>query len=156
MRHEDRVKARQMLDKRLQHLRGTNLFYRPSRGWIKAIREALGMTSAQLGRRIGVSQPQVLKMEKSELRQTITLDTLERAAQALGCQLIYALVPHQPLDETIRSKAHRLAMKQLQSTHHTMALEAQSISDEDEAAQLEQLTREIIAHAGSNLWEEKP
>ena len=63
MKHEDRAKARKKLDKRLKPLKETDLNLRPPRGWIKAVREALGMTSAQLGRRISVSQPQVLKME---------------------------------------------------------------------------------------------
>jgi predicted DNA-binding mobile mystery protein A len=82
--------ARQNLDHRLSPLRKTGDLTRPPRGWIKAIREALGMTTAQLAERLGVSQPRVAQLEKSEAEDSITLRTLRRAAESLGCTLVYA------------------------------------------------------------------
>ena len=93
MRADDRILARKQLDKRLNPLRNSQAFARPPRGWLKAVREALGLTSAQLGKRMGVSQPRILEIEKSEKSGSITLDTLERAANEMDCKLVYALVP---------------------------------------------------------------
>ena len=70
--------ARKQLDKRLKILQNVDILARPPRGWIKAIREALGMTTAQLGKRLGVSQPRVLGIENAEVSGSITLDSLER------------------------------------------------------------------------------
>ncbi len=152
MRAEDRIVARKQLDKRLDLLRDLKAHTRPSRGWIKAIREALGLTSAQLGTRMGVSQPRILDIEKSEKSGSITLDTLERAANAMDCKLVYAIVPKKPLQEVVENRAHALAKKQMQITGHNMALEAQSVLADDEKEQLEIMIRKIIEKAGSNLW----
>lgn len=152
MRSSDRAPARKHLDKRLTTLRATDALVRPPRGWIKAIREALGMTTAQLASRIGVSQPRAVEIEKAEQQGAITLDTLERAARALDCRLVYALVPRQPLEDMVTERARNLARKRLAVTGHHMALEAQAISDVDAREQFEQLLRQIIDKGGSELW----
>ncbi len=85
MRAQDRIRARKNLDKRLTTFRNCDALTTPPRGWIKAIREGLGITTAQLGARIGVSQPRALQIERAELQGTLTLVSLERAAQALNC-----------------------------------------------------------------------
>jgi len=152
MRAEDRVLARKQLDRRLNLLRNSQAHTRPPRGWIKAIREALGLTSAQLGKRMGVSQPRILDIEKSEKLGTVTLDTLERAANAMDCKVVYALVPKNPLQEVVEDRARVLANKQMNITGHNMALEAQTVLEDDEKEQLEIMVRKIIEKACSNLW----
>lgn len=154
MRAEERAAARRQLDKRLNSLRNSESLTRPSRGWIKAIREALGMTTAQLAKRIGVSQPRAVAIEKGEADGSITLDSLERAAHALDCRLIYALVPRSPLEELVRARAQRLALKRLESTRHSMSLEAQDVEESDEQEQLKRMIARLIDKAGSELWEE--
>ncbi|MGH1361954.1 MAG: mobile mystery protein A [Calditrichia bacterium] len=153
MKVRDRELAREKLDKRLKLFRDSDLKAVPVKGWVKAIREALGMTTKQLGQRIGVSQPQVIKMEQSEARKAITLQSLERAANALGCELVYALVPREPLSDIIDARVQEAAKKQLRRTEHTMALEAQSVDAEKAEEQMHQLTKKILEKAGSNLWE---
>jgi len=155
MRSEDRALARKQLDKRLDFLRSTDALTRPPRGWIKAIREALGMTTAQLASRLGVSQPRAVEIEKAEKANAITLDTLERAAHALECKLVYAFVPRKSLDQLVEDRAREIAKERLAITGHTMALEAQSISAEDEKEQFEQMVRRIVEKAGSDLWKEQ-
>ncbi|MEX0828583.1 MAG: hypothetical protein WD005_06515, partial [Haliea sp.] len=81
-----------------------------------------------------------------------TLDTLERAARALDCKLVYAFVPRQPLQELVMERARLIARKRLAVTGHHMALEAQSVSDEDEEEHFEQLLRRLVEKAGSELW----
>lgn len=154
MRSQDREAARRQLDKRLSSLLKADAFTRPPRGWVKAIREALGMTTAQLAKRLGVSQPRVVGIEQAEAKGAITLDSLERAAHALDCQLIYALVPRKPLDALIEERATRLATTRLDATRHTMALEAQTVDARDEDEQRKRLIRQLIEQAGSELWDE--
>lgn len=155
MRSEDRALARKQLDKRLNFLRSTDALTRPPRGWIKAIREALGMTTAQLARRMGVSQPRVVEIEKAEKTNVITLDTLERAARAMDCKLVYTFVPKKSLEQLVEDRARIIAKERLTITGHTMALEAQSVSAEDEKEQFEQMVRRIVDKAGSDLWKDK-
>lgn len=154
MRVQDRATARRQLDKRLKVLSNPDTLARPPRGWIKAIREALGMTAEQLAARLRVSQPRALAIEKAETTGRVTLQTLQRAAQALDCRLVYALVPRQPLEVLVQERAATLARKRLRSTSHTMALEAQSVVSEDEQAQLEQMTRRLLERASPALWDD--
>ncbi|GMQ75670.1 MAG: mobile mystery protein A [Gammaproteobacteria bacterium] len=154
MRPGDRATARRQLDKRLNPLRNSEVLTRPSRGWVRAIREALGMTTAQLAKRIGVSQPRAVAIENAETKGSITLDSLERAAHALDCRLVYALVPRRPLEESVTERAKRLAEKRLELTRHSMALEAQEVDTADEQEQLKRLVQRLLDKAGSELWGE--
>jgi predicted DNA-binding mobile mystery protein A len=154
MRAQDRATARRNLDKKLNLLRNSEISARPSRGWIKAVREALGMTTTQLGRRMEVNQSTIIGFEKAEHSKGITLETLERAAAAMGCRLVYALVPRESLDEIVEKRARALAKKHLRATSHSMALEDQSIEDSQEIDQLERLTRKLMEKSGSELWED--
>ena len=155
MRAEDRISARRQLDKRLNSINNnTDLCARPPRGWLKAIREALGMTMAQLGKRLGVVQSRAFTIEQAEANGTITLNSLEKAAQAMDCRLVYALVPRKPLEDIIEERAWIKAKQRMSATRHTMALEAQGVDKEDEAEQLKRLARKLVEKAGSELWEE--
>ena len=155
MRFKERAIARKQLDKRLNILQKVDILARPPRGWIKAIREALGMTTAQLAKRLGVSQPRVLAIEKAESLGTIKLDTLERAAQALDCRLVYTLVPRKPLESLVEDRARTLASKRLRAASHSMALEDQRVEKADEQEHLERLVQKLLNQSGSALWEEE-
>ncbi|MFT5114214.1 MAG: putative DNA-binding mobile mystery protein A [Parasphingorhabdus sp.] len=153
MKSQDRVVARRQIDRRLRILRDEKAIARPPRGWIRAIREALGMTTAQLGTRMGVSQPRAFAIEKAEENRTLTLETLEKAARALECHLVYALVPREPLEDLLRKRACKLATRKLETTGHSMKLEAQGVNMEDEDEQLKRLIEKLIEKSGSELWE---
>jgi len=155
MRPKDRASARRQLDKRFAVLQKAELFARPPRGWIKAIREALGMTTAQLAKRLGVVQSRVVAIEQAEAKGAITLNSLEKAANAMDCRLVYALVPRKPLEESVIERAERLAKKRLESTRHSMALEAQGIEPADEQEQLKRMVQSLLDKTGSGLWEDK-
>ena len=154
MRPRERARARQHLDKKLNSLRDSEALTRPPRGWIRAIREALGMTTAQFGRRLGVSQPRAVAIEQAEVSGSLTLDSLERAARALDCRLVYALVPRESLEARVRTRARDQATRQLRAISHSMALEDQRVAEEDEQAQLERLTAQWLEAPGSRLWDE--
>ena len=152
MRAQERATARKQLDKRLNILENVDILARPPRGWIKAIREALGMTTAQLGKRLGVSQPRVLGIEKAEVSGGITLDSLERAAHSLECRLVYALVPRKSLEALVEDQARELAKKRLRATSHSMALEDQRVDETDEQEHMERLVQRLLNQPGSALW----
>lgn len=117
---------------------------RPPRGWIRAIRDALGMTAEQLGERMGVSQPTVQKLEVSEAADTIQLKTLRRVAEALNCELVYVLVPREPLRKIYDMAARELARRELGAISHSMALEDQAVEDEDEDERLRRFIAEEL------------
>src|SRR5271156_439413 len=108
------------LDKRFTVLRRLTQSPRPPKGWLRAIRGALGMTTAQFARRLGVSQPRIIELEQSEADGGVTLHTLERAAEALGCRLVYTLVPKRPLADVVRDRVQRIAQQKLAYVEHTM------------------------------------
>ncbi|MBM3547745.1 MAG: mobile mystery protein A [Alphaproteobacteria bacterium] len=153
MNADQAQRAREALDRRFEAISGLSRFARPRFGWIKAIREALGMTTAQLAARLEVSQPSISGVEASEGMETIRLDTLRRVADALGCDLVYALVPRKPLETMVRERASVVAASMLAPVRQTMALEGQAVDPAlvSEDRQLEIAARQIRAR---DLWDE--
>lgn len=119
----------QQLDKRFNAFAPLATALRLEKGWIKAVREALGMTTAQLGKRLGVSQQRAAMVEKAEADGSITLRSLEKAAQSLGCRVVYVFYPEEPLTKTMRARAEAVADQQLRAVEQTMRLEDQSVTD---------------------------
>jgi predicted DNA-binding mobile mystery protein A len=145
------AQSRAALDGRFDELRPVVRFSPPHRGWIKAVRQALGMSTAQLARRLGVKQPSVIDLEESEARGTIQLATLRRAAEALDCTLVYALVPNQPLDSMVREQARLVARRRISAVEQTMRLEDQAARKKDVEARLDALAEDVDPRS---LWDE--
>ena len=137
------AQSRSHLDERFKSLEPVSRYTPPARGWIKAIREALGMTTAQLATRLGVKQPSVVALEQSEARGTIELATLRRVAAAFDCTVIYSLVPNRPLEAIVRDKARTFARRRRGPVEHTMLLEDQKVEDKDADARLGAIVRDI-------------
>lgn len=146
----DRLAIRRQLDRRSIPLRSLTASLTPHRGWIRAIRDALGMSASELGKRLGVRQQTIHDLEVSERRRTIQLDTLARAADAMDCDLVYALVPRTSLEESVRSRARRKAVSHLGPIAHHSRLEDQAVSDEETEALLDDLAERFIDRRG--LW----
>lgn len=103
-----------------------NLPPRPSGGWIASVREALGLSLAEIGRHLRAPRQTVQKFERAEATDRITLGTLRRVADALGCDLVYALVPKLgSFAELAERPARESAARDVQRVVHTMALENQ-------------------------------
>jgi predicted DNA-binding mobile mystery protein A len=150
-----RSRARSTLDRRLAAWRPLAVVgARPHGGWIRAIRDALGMSAADLAERLGVAQSTVARLEASERAETIQLSTLRRAAAALECDLVYALVPRRPLEESVSERARELALQQLGRVEHTMALEDQALAATGAEDRLELLAEHYKASPG--LWRADP
>ena len=114
----------------------------PVRGWIKAVREAIGMTTAQLAKRLGIKQPSVTAMEQSEAKGTIELATLRRVAEALDCTLVYALIPNKPLETIVRDRARAFARRRREPVEHSMLLEDQTVKAKNADARVDEIVRE--------------
>jgi len=145
------LKQRQ-LDAGLARWRSVELPMRPPSGWIKAIREALGMPAAHLAKRLGLVPSTVLRLETSEADDTITLSSLRRVAEALGCELQYALVPKQTLAQTIEAQANKVARERMATVAHSMALEAQASSDDAVNTQVEEIAESLLRGSRRELW----
>ena len=146
----DRLAIRRQLDRRCAPLRGLAAWLMPHRGWIRATRDALGMSGSELAMRLRVRQQTIHDLELSERRRTIRLDTLERAANAMDCDLVYALIPRTSLEESVRSRARRKAAEYLGPIAHHSRLEDQAISDGETQALLDDLAERFIDRRG--LW----
>jgi predicted DNA-binding mobile mystery protein A len=120
------VRGRELLDSRFDEWQPLRELARPPRGWIHAVREALGMSAAALADRLGITAGAVTRLEQSEAADRARLETLRRAADALGCDLVYLLVPRRPLTAVVRDRARELARLQVAAVEQTMRLEDQA------------------------------
>jgi predicted DNA-binding mobile mystery protein A len=135
--------ALRRLDERLASTKPIERFTPPPKGWIRAIRDALGMSGAQLGKRIGVTQQTVTAIEKSEENGTVQIQTLRKVAEALGGRLVYAIVPDNSLEAMIRDRTRKIALRAINRVSHTMRLEDQATNTKksDLEARIEEYIR---------------
>ena len=145
--------ARKNLDRRLNKLDREAVAWPPF-GWIRAIREALGMTPTQLAKRMGVARPRIQEPERAEKLGATTLQSLRLAAEAMDCTLVYAFVPHGSLDDIVQKRAQRKADERLTRLEHTMRLENQTPDQSDLADERERLRQEILSGPPRKLWDD--
>ncbi|WP_322072126.1 mobile mystery protein A [Paraburkholderia bannensis] len=124
----------------------------PQRGWLKAIRESLGLTERQQAARLGITGSSLHKSELAEAEERITLGQLRKLAEGLDCELIYALVPRKPLTQVVEDQARSIALQEVSSVAHTMSLEDQRPAAERLRKQVEQRTAELLRGRWSDLW----
>ncbi len=150
--NEVSVRSRKLLDGHFDEWQQLRALPRPPRGWVRAVREALGMSAAVLAARMGTTAGAVTRLEQSEAADRIRLDTLRRAADALGCDLVYLLVPRRPLTTVVRDRARELAHWQVAAVEQTMRLEDQATGQAKEME--DQLTERLLERGG--LWSDIP
>lgn len=143
---------RRSLDEKLKVFSQAKIISIPKSGWVKAVRESLGMTSQQLAERMGIQQSGVILLEQREVDKKITLETLQRAAQAMGCELVYAVVPKESLEKIVDDQSKVIAKKILQGTLHTMELEQQGAGKAETDLHFEELASELKNKLDSRLW----
>ena len=135
-----------------EHLAEVHVAPRPAGGWIRAIRTAIGMSARQLAQRMGVSQQALSRLEGKEANDAVTLKSLRRAAEAMNCKVVYALVPEEgSLQDLIEAQAFKKAKELVAAVDHTMILEAQGVGDVKEKTR--QVASEIAENLNSSLWE---
>ena len=126
----------------------------PKAGWIRIIRQALGMTSYKLAKRVGCAQANIISLEKSEKAGTITMNSLEQTAKAMNCRLVYFLVPEKSLIQIIEDQARIIAKKKLKAVSHSMALEKQALTSKQAKNQEDALVKELLEGPLKYLWDE--
>jgi predicted DNA-binding mobile mystery protein A len=143
MRTEFKNLRLKQLDRALEPYRAAREVRRPTKGWIRTIRQALGISSGELARRLGTSRQLPLQLEKGEAEDRITLKSLRATANALDCDLVYAFVPRTgSMQELIENRARAEAKNRVLGVEHSMALENQAVGRIDEAVEAE--TRRLV------------
>lgn len=122
----------------------------PQQGWIKTIREFFGMTTTQLANKLGVSQPRIIAMEKNE--KNIKLSTMEKVADTLNCDFLYAFVPRENIDDIIYNQAKKKARKILNRVNKNMGLENQLAKTDD---LLNDIIEELLSGNIVRIWDEE-
>lgn len=117
--------TRRQLDAKLKRAREIQPLVGDDFTWVKTIRQALGMSAAQLGKRMGISRQGIADLERREKTGSVTVGNLRKAAQALNCDLAITFVPKTPLETTVRLQAERKTMDERNRIVHTMRLEDQ-------------------------------
>lgn len=127
-RVENLERQQRNIDEACENLKSALSVKTPKKGWIREIRESMGMTAKQLGRKIvsqdnvkGIAGNSVIALENTEMFGNIKLDTLKRAANALGCDVVYGLVPREPINEKFRSQLDKKVDKYYAQTIKTLS-----------------------------------
>ena len=124
----------------------------PNEGWLRTVRKALGMSGAQLARRMGVTRGAVSNNEKAELSGGVTIKTMQQMAESLNCRFIYAIVPEGEIEELIEQRAIEKAKAIVEKAGKQMALEDQTLSSEQLKFEVERLARDFVRELPSDLW----
>lgn len=125
----------------------------PTKGWIRAIRNGLGMSIRQLAARMKVSASRIQRLEKDELVGAVTIRSMRRAAEAMDCVFVYAILPKDDLGSILKRQAQLKANEHMKRISHTMGLEAQSLDSEINEEMFKTLVQNLIDEKGSKLWD---
>lgn len=127
--------------------------YHPQMGWLALIRNALGMSAAQVAARMEVSRNAIYQAERNELKGAITIAQMQKIAEAMGAEFVYAVVPKDSVEDLIHTQAQRKAKALIRRASSHMALEDQSLSKKQIEKRIELLTDELIQEMPSDFWE---
>ena len=153
MKYKNKKLQLKQVDEQLLKLENSGLEV-PHTGWIYTIRQALSMSEAQLGEKMGISQQAVSTLTKREVLGTITTQKLREFGQQFDLQLVYGFIPHgKTLEELVAEKAIKLAEEIVMNTSQHMSLEDQKIADEKLKESVKERTEEIIRTMPRYLWD---
>jgi predicted DNA-binding mobile mystery protein A len=127
----------------------------PSEGWLRTVRKALGMSGAQLARRMGVTRARIAQAEHAELNGGATLKSMQAAAEAMGCRFVYAIIPEKRIEEVIAAQARKKAKALVGTASTHMALESQTLPDDKIAQEIERLAGDLAREMPPDFWSEK-
>ena len=125
----------------------------PPEGWLRTVRSALGMSGAEVAKKMGVTRARITKAEHAELTGGVTLKSMQATAEALGCRFVYAIIPSSGrIEDIITAQARKKAIAIVGTASKHMALENQKLPDDKIAQEVERLTREIAQEMPSDFW----
>lgn len=144
----------EQLDQKLKPFQKTEIVLVPNKGWIHTIRTTLHMTMGQLGANLNITRQGVKRIEESEAKGTISINSLKEVGEALELKFIYGFVPKDgSINNLINSKAENLARKIILRTNQNMKLENQGIGDEKINGSIKDLANEIKREMRKSLWD---
>ena len=146
--------VRKQLDKTLLEFRSLLGISIPQKGWIRAIRDSLGMSGRQLADRLGVTRQRVSEIERDELTGSVSIKSMRKVADCLDCVFVYALVPQISLEHTVHDRATQVAEERLKRASQSMLLEGQELNEDDELDALTDMIEEMIETLPSTLWDD--
>jgi predicted DNA-binding mobile mystery protein A len=154
MKIKNRELIIEQLDSKLQKYKTLKDIGIPQKGWIRAIRDALNMNCRQFAQRLKIkSRGRVIDLEHDEISGSVTIKTMKHAAQALDCIFVYGLIPRASLKDTIRKRAENVAKQRIAKTTHTMLLEDQQLTNEEEKKVFKSMVDELIKNMPKTLWD---
>jgi predicted DNA-binding mobile mystery protein A len=127
----------------------------PPEGWMRTVRKALGMSGAQLGKRMGLTRARIAQAEHVELAGGATLKSMQAAAKAMGCRFVYAIVPDKRIEDVIADQARKKAAALVGTASTHMALESQNLPKAKIAAEVERVAGELAHEMPPDFWSEK-
>lgn len=151
-RYKQQKIIRSQLDETLKQFSILTSVNRPMKGWIRAVRNALGMGMRQLATRMDVHTSRISKIESDEISGNLTLKTMEKVADSLDCVFVYGLVPRTSLEKTFEKQATTKATIEFNRLNHTMGLEAQDLSSPNQHGLLNQIYNSVV-NSPSTLWD---
>ncbi|WEK33926.1 MAG: mobile mystery protein A [Candidatus Pseudobacter hemicellulosilyticus] len=154
MGYWDKKIVRQQLDDKLQKVKTLPGSLNQDTGWIKVIRESLGMSTRQLAQRVGIDQSRITRLENAEIDGDLKLSSLKKIAEGLNMRFVYAIVVEGSLEEMMLEQAKKIALKRMAQVNQTMKLEKQELSDEQKAKALEDLIQKILVEEPKDFWDQ--
>jgi predicted DNA-binding mobile mystery protein A len=141
------------VDARIAALRNAAAHARrtPVGGWLKTLRQAFGLTYAQLAQRLHVTAGAIQDLEANERDGSITLARLRKVAEVLDAEVVYMILPRKSIKETLNKRAHELARERIGRVAHSMDLEQQSVTNSEQEQQIEDYARELL-NRPRELW----
>ena len=144
----------QQLNEKMDQLTGLQHVIVPPIGWIKAIRNGIGMSMEQLGKKLSITKQGVMDIEKREKEGAITIKSMQEIAKAMDTQFVYGFVPKTgSLEQMIEYRALEIASKIVERTSTTMKLEDQANSKERIEKAIKERATEIINKTPKILWD---
>lgn len=150
-----RALMREQLDLTLDKVKPLKTVAAPPKGWIRAIRDALGINTRQLAERLGVNRSRIGRIERDEVGGSLTIKTLQRVAEAMDCTFVYGFVPRTSLQDTVERRARQVAASRMLRVAHTMVLEDQGLSDREQRKAIEAAANELITAMPKELWDKR-
>ncbi|MDA1080919.1 MAG: mobile mystery protein A [Gemmatimonadetes bacterium] len=140
------------LDERLEKVRDLAALESPPDGWVRTLRQALGMTTEQLAARMKVTRQAVLQLEAAERNRTSTWTSLRKAADAIDCEVVYAIVPRGSLNQVLLRQGRKQAERHLARISQSMKLDAHLVGPAEQERQVDELAAHLAAERSRALW----
>ena len=153
MNYWNKKVAREQLDNKIRPLRSLEASGMPQQGWIRTIREALGLSARQLGKRGGFDQSRISRLENAEKNGNLKVSSLQKIAKGLNMRFVYGFVPEGSLEEMVTAQAKKVALKRLKTLNATMRLEKQGLSNEEQKKALDDMIARISIEQPKDFWD---